>query len=60
MRRTPALVAPFAGAVGLSATGSWTVMSSFGDFEGIKGSGTLVGIPISDVEIDDVYIGTFR
>ena len=45
---------------GVGSTGSWTVKSGFGDFEGVKGSGSLVGIPISDSQIDDVYTGTFR
>lgn len=54
---TIALRARFGGG---GSTGSWTVVSGFGDFEGVKGSGSLVGIPISDVQIDDVYTGTFR
>jgi len=54
---TIALRARFGGG---GSTGSWTVVSGFGEFEGVKGSGSLVGIPISDVQIDDVYTGTFR
>ena len=54
---TIALRARFGGG---GSTGSWTVVSGFGDFEGAKGSGSLVGVPISDVQIDDVYTGTFR
>ena len=42
------------------STGSWTVASGSGDLEGLKGSGSLVGIPISDTALDDVYTGTVR
>jgi hypothetical protein len=45
---------------GAGSTGSWTVVSGFGDFEGVRGSGSLVGIPIDDTQIDDVYTGSFR
>jgi hypothetical protein len=41
------------------STGSWTVASGSGDLDGLKGSGSLVGIPTA-VGIDDVYTGTLR
>jgi hypothetical protein len=41
------------------STGTWTVADGWGDFEGLRGSGTLVGIP-ADQGIDDVYTGSFR
>ena len=41
------------------STGSWTVASGSGDLDGLKGSGSLVGIP-TEVGIDDVYTGTVR
>ena len=41
------------------STGSWTVVSGWGDLDGLKGSGSLVGIP-TDEGIDDVYTGTVR
>lgn len=42
------------------STGSWTVVSGSGDFSGLKGSGSLVGIRTSETSIDDVYTGTVR
>jgi len=42
------------------STGSWTVGSGWGDFAGLKGSGSLVGISVSDVQIDDVFTGLIR
>lgn len=45
---------------GDGSTGSWTVVDGWGDFAGLKGSGTLVGIPVSEVQIDDVFTGSFR
>jgi hypothetical protein len=41
------------------STGTWTVADGWGDFEGLHGSGSLVGIPTGD-NIDDVYTGSFR
>lgn len=41
------------------STGTWTLASSFGDLAGLKGSGSLVGIP-SPIGIDDVYTGSVR
>lgn len=41
------------------STGSWTVVGGWGDLDGLKGSGSLVGIP-TDAGIDDVYTGTVR
>ncbi len=45
---------------GDGSTGSWTVVGGWGELAGLKGSGSLVGIPISDTQLDDVYTGTFR
>jgi hypothetical protein len=42
------------------STGSWTVASGWGDYAGLKGSGSLVGISVSDVQIDDVFTGLIR
>ena len=42
------------------STGSWTVVSGWGDLDGLKGSGSLVGIPVSDVAIDDIFTGSVR
>lgn len=44
---------------GGGSTGTWTLASATGDLAGLKGSGSLVGIP-SDIGIDDVYTGTVR
>ena len=44
---------------GDGSTGSWTVTEGWGDLEGLKGSGSLVGTP-TDEGIDDVYTGTVR
>ena len=54
---TLALRARFGGG---GSTGTWTVVSGFGDLEGVKGSGSLVGISTSQTSIDDIYTGTFR
>ena len=45
---------------GGGSTGTWTVVSGWGDLEGLKGSGSLVGISVSDTAIDDVYTGSVR
>ena len=42
------------------STGSWTVAGGWGDLDGLKGSGTLTGIIVSDVLLDDIYTGTVR
>ena len=42
------------------STGHWVVVDAWGELAGLKGSGSLVGIPISDTIIDDVYTGTVR
>jgi len=41
------------------STGHWTVVDGWGAFEGLKGSGTLVGVP-TEAGIDDTYTGSFR
>ena len=45
---------------GDGSTGSWNVTDGWGDLDGLKGSGGLVGIPISETSIDDIYTGTLR
>jgi hypothetical protein len=42
------------------STGSWTVVEGWGDLARIKGSGSLVGVPVTETQIDDVYTGVFR
>jgi hypothetical protein len=42
------------------SNGSWVVTDSWGDLAGMKGSGSLVGFPVSDNAIDDVYSGSVR
>ena len=42
------------------STGTWTAAGGWGDLAGLKGSGSLVGISVSDVQIDDVFTGVFR
>lgn len=51
------LIARFGGS---GSTGSWTVTDGWGDLDGLKGSGSLVGIPTGETSIDDVYTGTLR
>ena len=41
------------------ATGTWTVIEGWGFLEGVKASGTLVGVPTGD-GIDDRYTGSAR
>jgi hypothetical protein len=41
------------------ATGTWTLAYAWGDFTGAKASGTLVGIPGTDM-ITDIYTGIAR
>lgn len=45
---------------GNGSTGTWVIANAWGDLGGIRGSGTLVGIPVSDTAIDDMYSGTAR
>jgi hypothetical protein len=45
---------------GGGSTGSWTVADGWGDLTGLKGSGSLVGVPVTEVLLDDVYTGLFR
>jgi hypothetical protein len=45
---------------GGGSTGTWVVSDAWGDFAGMKGSGSLVGVPVSDTQIDDIYTGTVR
>ena len=42
------------------STGTWTLKDTWGELAGVKGSGTLVGIPTSDTSIEDTYTGTVR
>ena len=42
------------------STGSWTAVGGWGDLAGLKGSGSLVGTSVSDVQIDDVFTGLVR
>ena len=42
------------------STGTWTVADGWGAYEGLRGSGTLVGIPAGDDGIDDVYTASLR
>lgn len=44
---------------GGGSTGTWTLASASGDLAGLKGSGSLVGIP-TEIGIDDIYTGTVR
>lgn len=45
---------------GGGSTGNWTLSDASGDLAGMKGSGSLVGIPTGDTSIDDIYTGTVR
>jgi hypothetical protein len=45
---------------GNGSTGSWTVVDGWGAFDGLKGSGSLIGTPVSEVQIDDAYTGSLR
>jgi len=42
------------------STGTWTLSDTRGNFAGVKGSGSLVGLITSDTTIDDIYTGTVR
>ena len=54
---TVLLTARFGGA---GSTGRWTVADAWGNLEGMKGSGSLVGIPTSETSLDDIFTGTIR
>ena len=43
----------------LGSTGTWTLIDGWGAYEGVKGSGSLVGVP-TDIGIDDHYTGSAR
>lgn len=43
----------------LGSTGTWTVIDGWGSLEGVKGSGSLVGV-YTELGIDDRYIGSAR
>jgi hypothetical protein len=45
---------------GGGSTGHWTLSDAWGDLAGIKGSGSLVGIPVTPTSIDDIYTGSLR
>ena len=45
---------------GGGSTGSWTATGGWGGLAGLKGSGSLVGISVSDIAIDDIYTGSVR
>jgi hypothetical protein len=45
---------------GGGSTGSWTAVGGWGELDGLKGSGSLVGISVSDTAIDDIYTGSVR
>lgn len=51
------LTARFAGG---GSSGTWTLADAWGAYTGVKGSGSLVGIPTSETSIDDIYIGVVR
>lgn len=42
------------------STGTWVVADAWGDYAGMKGSGSLVGVIVSDTQIDDIFTGTVR
>ena len=41
------------------STGTWVVADGWGDYAGMKGSGSLVGVPTVD-GVDDIFTGTVR
>jgi hypothetical protein len=41
------------------SVGTWNIVDAWGTLEGLKGSGSLVGIPTED-GIDDIYTGTLH
>jgi hypothetical protein len=42
------------------STGTWNLADAWGAYAGVKGSGSLVGIPRSETILDDVYTGVVR
>jgi hypothetical protein len=42
------------------STGTWTVATAWGGLAGMKGSGSLVGIGVSETILDDIYTGNVR
>jgi hypothetical protein len=42
------------------STGTWTLADAWGAYAGVKGSGSLVGIPRSETILDDIYTGVVR
>ena len=40
------------------STGTWNLADAWGAYDGVKGSGSLVGTPTSETVLDDVYTGT--
>jgi hypothetical protein len=45
---------------GEGSTGTWRIRDAWGVLAGATGSGSLVGIPMSDTSIDDWYTGVIR
>jgi hypothetical protein len=45
---------------GGGSTGTWVLTDAWGEFAGLKGSGSLVGVPVDEETIDDIFTGTFR
>jgi hypothetical protein len=43
----------------LGSTGSWTVIDAWGSLEGVKASGSLVGV-YTEIGVDDRYTGSAR
>ncbi len=41
------------------STGTWRIVDAWGEYEGVRASGTLVGVP-TEIGIDDRYVGTAR
>lgn len=41
------------------SVGSWRIVDAWGAYEGVRASGTLVGVP-TEIGIDDRYVGTAR
>jgi hypothetical protein len=42
------------------STGTWNLTDAWGELAGVKGSGSLVGIIVSETLLDDVYTGIVR
>jgi hypothetical protein len=45
---------------GFGSTGRWTLSDAWGSLDGLKGSGSLQGVPAGDTFIDDIYSGILR